>query len=561
MTDIMQENLIQNPCLRLLGENKKSMLLLLLFFNMGFLFSQSKSYFDKGGKSSDENGGYYYREKTQEPNSYKSHFVNGGGLYFEGKIDKANDADENLNVYSGTCIWYFKNGSKKAVRSFDKDGLESGTSFTYYESGKPWKETDFVKGRANSTCKEYEEDGRLSRIFEDDFKDNTNDWDLYNSDKTAAAVQGGCLELTSFTPAGASRYISHPIESDGYAIEAIINRTREKDEIKAGLIFGFKDWQNYSFFLITATNYYIGSVSEGISSLKVDGEISNDIQKSVSNNLKVLCTGEKCLYSINGNVQFTAEKSKLFGSKVGFAVSGKSTLKAEKLVIKEIGYKVAKPAMVLPANYDVKSTGSGLIFSRSGYVLTNFHVVKNSNKIVLQVMSGGMVKNYNAAVVQKDIEDDLAILQIQDSAFKPLEPIKYAFRENGGLDVGTNVFTLGYPYSISEIGLPAKFSDGKVSSKTGYNNAVNACQTSIAVRPGSSGGPLFDEKGQFSGLIMSEVSGSDNASYAIKLSYVKNLVDLLPDANEFPKDQSLSGLSQEEKIKILSNYVVLIKIK
>jgi S1-C subfamily serine protease len=532
-----------------------------LFCNALAAFSQSKLYFDKGGKSSDETSAYYYRQKTGGVDSYKSYYVNGGALYFDGRISTASDADENLNVYGGTCTWYYKNGNKKSNRTFDKDGLETGTSTSYYESGKLWKEIDFAGGKPKSSFKEYDEDGRSSRIFEDDFKDNSNDWDLYNSDKTAAALRFGSLELASFTPAGASRYISHPIESNDFAIEAVINLVKLKEGTKAGIIFGFKDWQNYNFFLITGASFYIGTVYEGISATKADGMFSGDVLKNASNNLKIISNGEKFIYSINGVIQYTTDRLRLSGSNIGFAISGKSTVQIEKLIIKEIDFKNSHHAARSEADFDVKATGSGLIISKSGYVLTNYHVIQNSNKIVLQINNGGTISNYEAIVVQKDIDNDLAILQIQDASFKPLESLKYAFRESGGVDVGASVFTIGYPYALSGMGIEAKFTDGKVSSKTGYNNAINTYQTSIPVQPGNSGGPLFDEKGQFLGVINSKVTGADNVSYAIKLNYVKNLIDLLPETIELPKDQTIGSISLEEKIKVLSNYVALIKIK
>lgn len=552
---------MQNPLRMFFGNHKKNILLLFVLCNTVLGFSQSKLYFDKAGKSTDETSAYYYRQKGAGADQYKSNYVNGGALFFEGKITTASDVDENLNVYSGSCTWYYKNGNKKALRSFDKDGLENGTSTTYYESGKLWKETDYVAGKAKSSYKEYDEDGRSSRIFEDDFKDNTNDWDLYNSDKTAAALRFGSLELASFTPAGASRYISHPIESTDFAIEAVINLVKLKDGTKAGMIFGFKDWQNYNFFLITGTSFYIGTVYEGISATKADGMFSGDILKNASNNLKIISNGEKFIYSINGVIQYTTDRLRLSGSNVGFALSGKSTVQIEKLIIKEIDFKNTHHTSRSDADFDVKATGSGLIISKSGYVLTNYHVINNANKIILQVNVSGTINNYEAVLVQKDIDNDLAILQIQDATFKPLEPLKYSFREGSGVDVGASVFTIGYPYALSGMGIEAKFTDGKVSSKTGYNNAINTYQTSIPVQPGNSGGPLFDEKGQLMGVVNSKVTGADNVSYAIKLNYVKNLIDLLPETIELPKDQSISTLSLEEKIKVLSNYVTLIKIK
>jgi S1-C subfamily serine protease len=558
MTDLCLIRFKQMPAL-----GCKLFLLFFLILSAAFSQAQEKVFFDKVGKSTDESTAYYYRQKTSEPDSYKSYYINGGSLYFEGRILTPSNTDENVNLYTETCTWYYKNGNKKAQRTFDKAGLESGTSTYYYETGKLWKQFEFVNGKSKPTFSEYDEDGKTSRIFEEDFNDNSNDWDLYSSDKTSASLRFGQLQLASFTDAGASRYISHPLESQDFAIELVMNLIKLKDGEKAGLIFGFKDWQNYSYFLISSNAYFIGNVYEGISSIKADGLFSGDIVKGGFNNLKIISNGEKNFYSINGSIQRSDSRFRTSGSNIGFAVSGKSTIEIDKLIIKEIDYKsdAGVSGKRTEADMDVKATGSGLIISSSGYVLTNFHVVKGANKIIVQLTSGGVVKSYTAVLVQKDMDNDLVILKIKDESFSPLAPIKYSFKESGGVEVGATVFTIGYPYALSGMGTEAKFTDGKISSKTGYNDAINSYQASVPVQPGNSGGPLFTDKGELVGVVNSKIQGAENVTYAIKLSYVKNLMELLPETVELPKDQTIATLTLEEKVKVLSSYVTLIKIK
>jgi S1-C subfamily serine protease len=111
------------------------------------------------------------------------------------------------------------------------------------------------------------------------------------------------------------------------------------------------------------------------------------------------------------------------------------------------------------------------------------------------------------------------------------------------------------------MGKDAKFTDGRISAKTGYNGSINTFQTTIPVQPGNSGGPVFNENGQLIGLINATFKEADNVSYAIKLNYIRNLIELLPEKIEMPENSDLAGLSLEEKIKILTNYVVLVKVK
>src|ERR1700744_1785041 len=238
-------------------------LLTLLIFQLGFSQNNNpKVYFDKSGKATDQDQSRYYYRQLVDGNNYKSFYVNGGGVYFEGKILTSHN-DESLDVFTGTCTWYYKNGNKKFVRSFDASGVETGTSQYYYESGKLWKEIEYTNGQIlNGRYKEYNEDGQISRIFEEDFNNNNNDWDLYTSDKTSSRINNGSLELISYVNDGTARYISLPSNAQEFTLEAEINLEKLKDGSKTGLIFGFKDWQNYNYFLITASSFYIGLVYE-----------------------------------------------------------------------------------------------------------------------------------------------------------------------------------------------------------------------------------------------------------------------------------------------------------
>src|SRR5688572_19068022 len=115
---------------------------------------------------------------------------------------------------------------------------------------------------------------------------------------------------------------------------------------------------------------------------------------------------------------------------------------------------------------DVRVTGSGVIFSPNGYILTNYHVIENSSRFVVELTDNAVKHNYKAELVIHDKDNDLAILKIKDEEFTSV-PLRYSFKESGLIDVGSSVFTIGYPHALSGMGKDAKFTDGKISSKTG----------------------------------------------------------------------------------------------
>jgi len=114
---------------------------------------------------------------------------------------------------------------------------------------------------------------------------------------------------------------------------------------------------------------------------------------------------------------------------------------------------------------------------------------------------------------------------------------------------------------LSGMGKEAKFTDGKISAKTGYNGSLNSFQSTIAIQPGNSGGPVFNDKGELIGVINAGIKSADNVAYAIKLNYIKNLIEAIGETTTLPNNTHILGLSIEEKIKVLSNYVTLIKIQ
>ena len=543
----------------------KFFLITLLLSISTLTFSQNtttKIFFDKSGKATTEALAYYYRT-IESPAYYKSFYLT-GTIYFEGKILNANKNNELGNLYAGKCQWYYKNGKLKTVKTFDEKGVENGESIYYFENGKVWKEISYVNGKIkDNTFIEYDETGQANKIFEEEFNNNVNDWDLYQSDKSACVIADGMLELNALTAEGTSRFIAIPNNSSHIIIEALIDISTLKNGAKAGIIYGFKDWQNYNFFVITTSTFYVGTVFEGLSAVKAEDMYASNILKTGYNNLKILNIEDKSIFSINGEVQINANSYRLYGSKVGFVVSGNNKITIDKLITKEVNYNVNNNAEIGGQNEDknVKATGSGFFISKNGYLATNYHVIDEAKTIFVETKYDGVVKNYKATVIRSDKENDISILKIDDEKFMGLPKLEYAFKESGAMDVGASVFTIGFPLALTGMGKEAKFTDGKISSKTGYNNSINTFQTTVPVQPGNSGGPLFDDKGKLIGIINAKIKDGDNVSYGIKLNYLKNLIEVLSETIDMPNNTTISALTLPEQVKILSNYVVLIKIK
>ena len=206
--------------------------------------------------------------------------------------------------------------------------------------------------------------------------------------------------------------------------------------------------------------------------------------------------------------------------------------------------------------------GTGFFISKDGYLATNYHVVSEATEIEIEFIRNGQKQIYKAKVIQSDKQNDLAVLKIDDNSFIPFSSIPYNF-QTSLTEVGSNVFALGYPMALTVMGTEIKFTDGKISSKTGFQGDIATYQMTTPIQPGNSGGPLFDFDGNLVGINSAKIRAdmADNVSYAIKSSYLKNLIDVLPTTLSLPNDKTIVNKTLTEKIKIISDYVVLIKIK
>lgn len=207
--------------------------------------------------------------------------------------------------------------------------------------------------------------------------------------------------------------------------------------------------------------------------------------------------------------------------------------------------------------------GSGLIISKQGHIVTNHHVIDGANSIEIEFKNDEGIKKYDAVVVNSDKETDLAILKINDKDFKEFnETPAYNFK-NGLANSGESVYAYGFPMALSAMGKEVKITNGIISAKTGIDGDVKTYQISAPIQPGNSGGPLFDNKGNLLGINSSGLSKEivDNVGYSIKTNYLLNLIDVLPEKIELPYSYTIRWLSNQNQIKRLSKYTVLIKVK
>ena len=174
----------------------------------------------------------------------------------------------------------------------------------------------------------------------------------------------------------------------------------------------------------------------------------------------------------------------------------------------------------IPEHQQTQSLGSGLIISQDGYVVTNAHVIKDADEIVVRLSDR---RQLVAEVVGSDPRSDVALLKV-DAEDLPVVSIG----DSEELKVGEWVLAIGSPF-----GFDYTVTAGIVSA-LGRNlpreNYVPFIQTDVAINPGNSGGPLFNLDGEVVGVnsqIYSRTGGFMGLSFAIPINVVMNVADQL----------------------------------
>ncbi|MDY0309102.1 MAG: DegQ family serine endoprotease [Castellaniella sp.] len=165
-----------------------------------------------------------------------------------------------------------------------------------------------------------------------------------------------------------------------------------------------------------------------------------------------------------------------------------------------------------------RGIGSGFVISADGYILTNNHVVDNSNGIFVTMTNG---KEYKAKIIGTDARTDIALIKIDASGLRPI-PIG----DSDKLRKGQWVLAIGSPF-----GLDSTVTAGIVSAiNRDTGDYLPFIQTDVAVNPGNSGGPLINLQGQVVGInsqIVSRSGGFMGISLAIPIDEVMRVVEQL----------------------------------
>ena len=199
------------------------------------------------------------------------------------------------------------------------------------------------------------------------------------------------------------------------------------------------------------------------------------------------------------------------------------------LSLQEIYTRNIDSVVSISCNYPGgSSTGTGVILSHNGYIVTNSHVVDNASVITVLLTDD---RSFTASLVGSDPVSDLAVLHIQATDLKSAE-----FGDSAALQVGDSVAAIGDPLGSE---LRGTMTNGIVSAINRDMNldgrTLTLIQTNAALNSGNSGGPLINCYGQVIGINTMKIgtfvdkAGVEGLGFAIPSATVKDIVEQLID--------------------------------
>ncbi len=165
----------------------------------------------------------------------------------------------------------------------------------------------------------------------------------------------------------------------------------------------------------------------------------------------------------------------------------------------------------------MRGKGSGFIISSDGYILTNYHVIKNADKIIVTLSDN---RRFNARVVGADPTVDVAVIKI-DAKNLPTLPLG----DSDKVEVGEWVVAIGNPFGLSHTVTVGVISAKGRTIRAGKESFENFLQTDAAINPGNSGGPLLNLKGEVIGINTAIIPYAQGIGFAIPINTAKQILN------------------------------------
>lgn len=514
---------------------------------------------------------YFENGNLQSVGNYSDGNKTGKWVYYDDNANKSYEETYKEGKLNGDYISYFDN-KKIFQKGIFTDGLKESNWLTNYNDGGIKTIVEYNKDNRNPICHECNEYKKCKMVLTNYFLKSEIQSNWIASDSTyCKQIDDGILASFSKDSKEDNFIINVNIpwkNYDDFSFEVTFKNT-DNSQLQYGISWNENEIENTSnqFLISNQGSYRVDNLEDNVYlGNKFEKTTLIHSEKDLENTLKVIKKENVIYYSINGSVVETQKLTAFEGSTFKIVILNNENAIEPSLVIKDYIFKDTENYENVEngletGEFNWSGSGTGFYVNNEGYIATNYHVIKEASTIWVLCKQNGLKQKFKATVFQTDKINDLAIIKITDSTFVPLPGLPYQFASET-IAAGSEVFSLGYPLA-DILGENVKFTDGKISSLTGINEDVTKYQVTAPVQNGNSGGPLFDNFGNIVGIIESRLNkekyNSENVNYAVKSGLLKNIIDLVPVTTQKGKRKKTSSLSQVDKIKVFSDYVVMIQ--
>jgi serine protease Do/serine protease DegQ len=238
-------------------------------------------------------------------------------------------------------------------------------------------------------------------------------------------------------------------------------------------------------------------------------------------------TGGKTLRVEHGSTQFVEVASRAIPWTVNISIENRRSLipGLNRNPIERFFKKQRVPQ--LPKS-ETQTLGSGLIFDKRGYVLTNYHVVRDVEGISVRLADGRVFDHDRVKLIGTDAKTDLAVLKLESDERLPVAKLG----DSDSLKIGQWAIAVGEPFGLSG-SVTVGVISAKGRSQLAYPDAPSYqdfIQTDAAVNPGNSGGPLLNVAGEVIGVntaIHSTMGGNVGIGFAIPINAARRVAEQL----------------------------------
>jgi serine protease Do len=199
---------------------------------------------------------------------------------------------------------------------------------------------------------------------------------------------------------------------------------------------------------------------------------------------------------------------------------------------------------------------TAFVLTMDGYLVTNYHVVAGKKTVTIQQKSDSLI-TFKANVIETDEKLDFALLKVADPKFDKFPKVPYNISDKNVV-LAQKIYSLGYPKN------DIVYSDGAISSLSGYKGDTMFYQLNIISAPGQSGSPIMNEKGELLGILSSKNLEQEGQTYCVKMKYILDHIEKIKETNQdldvkTVYKSKLTGKKLTDQVNTMLPFVFIVK--